>query len=94
LYFCIGTDATALVQYSVSVNSSSLYIATVNTTDSTMYGQWTITLTSQGTYSIQVLGDGELTLISKIITANPSNNDDIDDFKPLGGKMLITVESI
>ena len=85
MYSFVGTNARSLVQYSVSHNSSSLYIATINTPDSMLYGQWTVTLESMGTYSIQVLGNGEQTFISKMITANPSSGDDIDDLKPLGG---------
>lgn len=89
LFTCIfnfvGTDAASLVKYSVSHNSKSLYIATLDITDTTLYGQWTVTVESVGAYRIQVLGNGELSFISKIITAT-SNGDDINDLKPLGGK--------
>ena len=78
------------MQYSVSHNSRSLYIATIDITDSTLYGQWRVTLESMGAYNIQVLGNSELSFISKIITAT-SSGDDIDDLKPLGGKTLITL---
>ena len=73
------------MQYSLSKNSSSLYIATINVANSTLYGWWRTTVSSLGTYSIQVLGNGELTFVSKIITANPVSGDDINDLKPVGG---------
>lgn len=69
----------------ISFGSRSLYIATIDATNSLFCGQWTISLESLGTYSIQALGNNELTFISKIITANPRSDDDIDDLKPLGG---------
>ena len=75
-------------QYS-EYRSNTLYIATVNTTDSTLSGQWTIALTSQGSYSIQVLGNGELTFLSDVITIRPNATDDINDLKPLVGKVSL-----
>ena len=85
-------NATILPQYSEHARSDTLYIATINTTDSAFYGQWTITLSSQGSYSIQVLGDGELIFLSEIITVRPSAAaDDINDLKPLVGKMPIII---
>ena len=85
LYKTLGTNATDLPQYS-EYRSNTLYIATINTTDSTLSGRWTISLNSQGSYSIQVLGEGELTFLSDVVTMRPNATDDINDLKPLVGK--------
>ena len=79
-------------QYS-EYRSNTLYIATINTTDSTLSGRWTIALTSQGSYSIQVLGEGELTFLSDVVTLRPNATDDINDLKPLAGNKLMLGDS-
>lgn len=85
VYFILGTNATSLSQYS-EYRSGTLFIASINITDPTLYGQWTISLMSQGSYCIQILGDGELTFSTEVITTHPNTTDDINDLKPLVGK--------
>jgi len=87
----LGIDATALAQYSEVHSSNTLYIATINVTNSAFYGQWALVLTSQGPYSIQVLGDGELTFLSEITVTHPNITDDINDLKPLEGGLTSTI---
>ena len=65
--------------------SSTLFIATVNTTGPMLSGRWTVRLTSQASYTIQVLGEGELTFLSNVVTIRPNATDDINDLKPLAG---------
>jgi len=82
----IGTYAEDITQYSTSLDSSTSYIATINTTEVTLRGQWRIGLESQGFFTIQVLGNSEL-IISTHIFTNSLNGDDIDDVKPLESKV-------
>ena len=84
--FISGADATVLPQYNAVYRSSTLFIATVNTTDPMLSGRWTVRLTSQVSYTIQVLGEGELTFLSNVFTIRPNTTDDINDLKPLAGK--------
>lgn len=80
-----------MTQYLEHTRSNALYIATINIDDPVLYGQWTITIASQGSYCIRVLGDGELTFVTDIITTHPNTTDDINDLKPLIGKVTLTM---
>jgi len=74
------------MEYSISLESFATYIAVINITDASLFGQWTITLTSLGPFSIHVMGDSELMFISELVYTNPSGMDEINDLKPLVGK--------
>ena len=89
-----GIDASTLMQYSISLESVATYIAVVNITDASLSGQWTITLTSQGSYSVHVMGNSELMFTSELIYTNPSGMDEINDLKPLAGKISESVLSL
>ena len=98
MFFCLmacstpchlGTDGSTLTQYSLSLESDATYIAVVNITNATLFGQWAITLTFQGPYSIHIVGNSELFIISELVATNPSGRDGINDFKPLIGKVFL-----
>jgi len=91
LVFNSGINASTLMEYSISLESLSTYIAVINITDTSLFGQWTITLTAQGPYSIHVMGDSELMFISELVYTNPSGMDEINDLKPLVGKICSSV---
>ena len=78
-------NARVLPQYS-EYRSGTLFIATINTTG--LSGRWIVLVSSLGSYSMQVLGEGELTFLSEVVTMRPNDTDDINDLKPLAGKQL------
>lgn len=87
MYF-VGANATLLTQYTQYANSDTLFIAAITIENtSTLFGRWEIDVESQGSYHIQILGDGELTFSTDLITTHPNTTDDINDLKPLEGKM-------
>ena len=80
-------------QYFSPVNSTTLYTATINITEATLYGQWNITIESEGSITIQVLGYSELIISIQIFTTGPNGGEDIGDPKPLESKVA-TVKSL
>ena len=76
------------MQYTQYANSDTLYTAgiTIENND-TLFGRWEIDVESQGPYHVQILGDGELTFSTDLITTHPNTTDDINDLKPLVGKI-------
>ena len=69
----IGQNANTLLQYSTSLDTPTSYIANINITDNSLRGKWTITLRSQGSYSIQVLGTTELSFSNELYKIDPTN---------------------
>lgn len=71
------------MEYEVSLISQTAYIASINITDDTLRGMWTMVLQSQGSYSIQILGNTELQFTSTLYKIDPSN---VYGFSTLEGK--------
>lgn len=82
------------MQYSISLESFATYVAVVNITDASLFGQWTITLTSIAPYSIRVLGDSEIMFTGELVYYNPRGMDEINDFKPLAGEISVALLSM
>lgn len=72
--FISGIDANSLGQFSVSISTTNLYMANINITNNTLRGNWTVTLTAQGYYSIQVSAISELTISSDLYNLDSTNN--------------------
>ena len=89
----IGVNADGIPQYVSPVNSSTLYIATINTTDNTLYGQWRIAIESEGFFTVQVLGNSELLTSTQIFTIGLNGSEDIGDPKPLESKVKLVTNS-
>ena len=64
---------TSLAQYTSSLNTATSYISNINITDDFLRGEWTIRIQSQGSYSISVLGNTELSFSSELFKIDPSN---------------------
>ena len=79
-------SADRISQYSSSLNTDTSYIATINITEDALYGIWRITIESQGSFTIQILGNSELIISTHIFSSNPNGSRDIDDPKPLESK--------
>ena len=71
----LGIDANDLPQYSViSPSASNLYLANINITNNTLRGNWTVTLATQGYYSIQVSAISDLSFSSDIYDSDATND--------------------
>ena len=76
------------MQYREYARSDTLYIAGITIdSNSALFGQWEIEVESQGAYHVQILGNGELTFSTDLITTHPNTPDDINDLKPPVGKI-------
>lgn len=89
-----GLNVDNITQYSPSLDTATSYIATVNITEVTLYGQWRITIESQGFFNIQVLGNSELIVSTHLFTNGPNNASDIGDVKPLQGRMITDCRTV
>ena len=69
----LGIDANNLTQFLVSISTTNLYMANINITDNTLRGNWTVTLVTQGYYSIQVSAISDLTISSDLFNLDSSN---------------------
>ena len=85
-----GNNAITLTQYSVSLDSNTTYIATVNITESALFGEWRFTVQSQGSYSILIKEFNTLIVYVDTLTITSNNTYDVVDVKPLEG-MYVTV---
>ena len=62
-------------QYSVvSTDATNLYLASINVTNNTLRGNWTLTLATQGYYSIQVSAISDLSISSDIYDPDATND--------------------
>ena len=82
----VGMSADRIPQYSSSLNTDTSYIATINITEDALCGPWGITIESQGSFTVQVSGNSELIISTRIFSSNPNGGRDIDDTKPLESK--------
>lgn len=74
-------------QYFTSLNTTTSYIATIDITGNTSYGQWVIRIKSQGFFDVQVLANSQLIISTHVFTSSPNGGGDIDDLKPLESKI-------
>ena len=83
-----GVSATTLTQYSLSHVSNASYIATVNITEPALYGEWWLTVQSQGSYSVLIKEFSQLIIFVDTLTITSNNTYDVVDVKPLEGEVL------
>ena len=88
-YDFIGVNADGIPQYFSTVNSATLYVATINITENTLYGQWRISIESEGFFTVKVLGNSELIISTQTFTSGPNGGEDIGDPKPLESKVQL-----
>ena len=72
-----GTTSTVLDPslYSVSLQSSTSYIATINVSDSVLYGEWQLNLTVySGPYTVRIAAVTDLTFEYTLYRFDPSSN--------------------
>lgn len=85
----IGNPASTLnlEQYSVSLQSSSSFIATINITDSSLQGTWQISLPQNTFYDVLVSAISDLSFSSDLLALDPSSNYGFSSVvgKPLNG---------
>ena len=97
LYFsCIGTASTLLDPslYSVSLQSFTSYIATINVSDSALYGEWQLNLTVySGPYTVRIAAITNLTFEYTLYRIDPSSSYGITTIEgnPQQGKLYMAV---
>ena len=71
----------------MSLNATDFYLASINITNNALRGNWTITLATQGYYSIQVSAISDLSISSDIYDADVTNDYGFSsiDGRPLQG---------
>lgn len=69
----------------MSLLSQTLFIASINITDDLIRGNWSLTVRSQGLYSVQVLGVSNETVSSEIYEVD---NSSIYGYVNINGKPL------
>ena len=67
----------------LAINSNRTENGSGNITEATLYGQWNITIKSEGSFTVQVLGYSELIISTQIFTTGPNGGEGIGDQKPL-----------
>ena len=80
-------NADDIPQHSISLDSDTAYIATINITEDALYGQWRIIIDSQESFSVQILGNSGLVISTQLFTSNSNGGGNIDDTKPLEGEV-------
>ena len=83
--YITGVDATTLPQYTSTLSSMTLYIASINTTDSSLRGKWRLVLQSRGAYSIQVMATSDLTFSLTLFQRDSTNDYGVSE---VNGKSL------
>ncbi len=67
LLFVVGTFASEIPQYSISLNTQTTYISQLNVNNDSLRGNWTIMVESlSGSHSIQVFGISNLQVTQNI----------------------------
>ena len=93
--YCVGTDAGALGSgvFQVSVQTSETYIAIVNVSDSSLYGEWQLSLTSSGSYSIRITAVSDLDFTYTLYRLDPTSNFGFVSFagNPLEGDQCLVI---
>ena len=84
-----GVNAINLMEYSISLDSNTTYVATVsNVTEAALYGEWRLTVQSQGSYSVLIRDFSRLIVSTDTVTYRTDSNYenyDVADLKPLEG---------
>ena len=62
-----------MTQFTVIISTTNLYMASINITDDSLRGNWTITLVTQGYYTIQVSAISDLTISSDLYNLDSTN---------------------
>ena len=71
----LGIDANDLPEYLVVLtDATNLYLASINVTNNTLRGNWTLTIATQGYYSIQVSAISDLSISSDIYDPDATND--------------------
>ena len=85
--FLTGVSATNLEHYSVTLQSSSLYIATINITSESLYGEWIISL-AVGSYDVTIHAISDLSFTVDLLAFDPTSTYGFSTVvgKPLNGK--------
>ena len=82
-------NAIDLTEYSISLDSNTTYVATINNiTEAALYGEWRLTVQSQGSYSVLIRDLSTLIVSTDIVTFRTDSNYenyDVADLKPLEG---------
>ena len=81
-------NANNLTEYSISLDSNTTYVATINLTEATLYGQWILMIQSQGSYSVSIREFSTLIVSTDTRTIRSDSNYenyDVTDLKPLEG---------
>ena len=73
---CIGVDSSALDSeaYQVSVSTFETYLAIVNVSDSSLYGEWQLNITSVGSYNIRITAASDLDFTYTLYRLDPTSN--------------------
>ena len=78
----------AMMEYSISLDSNTTYVATINITEVALYGEWKLTVQSQGSYSVLIRDYSTLIISTGILTIRSDSdygNYEVTDLKPLEG---------
>ena len=70
----IGTPASFLEQYSVSLQSATSLIATLTINESSLWGAWQISLHGYGSYNILVSALSDLSFSSELFASGLSSS--------------------
>lgn len=84
----VGTDAATLMEYLVSLESNTSYIASANITADVFYGIWKIVFHAGESCSARVIVNSNLNTIINVYTMDNNGNEDIDDLKPPSGIIM------
>jgi hypothetical protein len=86
-----GVDATSLDQFSVSLQSSSSFIATLNITSKSLLGEWQISPLLDNYYDVVVYAISDLSFSSDLFAVDPFSTYGFSAVvgKPLNGQPLI-----
>ena len=82
-----GGNANDLLQSSISLDSSSAYIANISIAESdvALYGEWRLTIQAEELFNVDVVGNSRLNILTEIFTTSPNSDEEINDVKPLTG---------
>ena len=73
---CAGVDSGALDfdMYEVAVSTPETYVAFVNVSDSSLYGEWRLNVTAFGSYNIRIIAVTDLDFIYTLYRLSPTSN--------------------
>lgn len=82
-----GAPASSLLQYSVSLQSFSTFIATLNINSTSLRGEWKMMLAEGNTYDVVIYAISDLSFSSKLFRFDPTSSFGFSAIvgKPLSG---------